>query len=120
MVVLLKYWKEFIAILAIVGGLSFAYYHVEQKGYDRAVVVYEKKIQEYNDKLDQRIGNIEKNSDALVTSAMNSKEQYAKDFKAILNAAKGKPTYIVQKGNCLPSPDFIESFNAAIRKANEK
>lgn len=118
--VLLKYWKEFVAVLAIVGGLWFAYYHIEQIGYNRAVVVYEKKIQDYNDKLDRRIDNIEKNSDALVMNAINSKDQYSKEFKAILAAAKGKPTYIVQNGNCLPSQDFVNTYNAAIRKANEK
>lgn len=120
MALLLKYWKELVAIFAIVGGLAFAYYHVEQTGYNRAVVVYEKKIQDYNDKLDRRIDNIEKNSDALVMNAINSKDQYSKEFKAILAAAKGKPTYIVQNGNCLPSQDFVNTYNAAIRKANEK
>lgn len=118
--VLLKYWKEIVAVVAIVAGLVFAYNYVEQIGYDRAVVIYEKKIQDYNIKLDERIGNIEKNSDALVTNALNSKEQYSKEFKAILAAAKGKPTYVLQNGGCVPSAEFIEGFNAAIRKANEK
>lgn len=119
-VLFLKFWKEIVAILAIVGGLTFAYYHVEQIGYNRATVEYKKKIQEYNDKLDYRIANIEKNSDILITVANTAREQDAKEFKAIIQAVKGKPTYIVQNGNCLPSPDFVETFNAAIRKANEK
>lgn len=114
-----KYWKELIAILAIIGGLYFAYYHVEQIGYNRAVVVYEKKIKEYNDKLDKRIETIENNSNALAEAAIASKDQYSKEFKAILQAAKGKPTYIINNDGCVPSKEFTNSFNEAIKRANK-
>lgn len=118
--VALKYWKELIAIAAIISGLFFVYNYIEQIGYDRATVIYKKEIQGYNDRLDKRIDNIEKNSDALVTNAINSKDQYSKEFKAILQATKGKPTFIVQNGTCLPSKDFMDGFNEAIKRANQK
>lgn len=119
-VLLLKFWRQIVGILLLSVVLFAGYSYVENIGYTRATVEYTKQMKDFNDKLDKRIDNLEQSSAVLITASIANKEQAAKDFKTILQAAKNKPLYTIQNNICAPSTDFINTYNEAINRANKK
>lgn len=117
---LLKFWKQIAGVILLSAVLFTAYSYVENIGYTKATVEYTRQMKDFNDKLDRRIDNLEKNSAALIDASIANKEQAAKDFKTILQAAKNKPLYTIQNNVCAPSIDFINTYNEAINRANKK
>ncbi len=118
--ILLKYWKHIAIAIALLVVLSTVYNKVYNDGYTKAAAECAIKMKEYEDKLDKRIATIEANSTKLVEQSDANQEALKKDYASILLTIKGKPLYTVVAGKCAPTKDFVDVYNKAIDRANEK
>lgn len=120
MYILLKYWKE-LAILSIVLAFSaVAYDKIYTRGYEKAAIEYEAKIKEYNTKVLTKIARIEDTSDLLMTQNISIREQSRLEFEQLNKSLAGKQLYNIVAGKCVPSKEFADAVNSAIKKANNK
>lgn len=116
----LQYWKQLL-LAAIVITASWALYDKAYSvGYIKASAEYEVKLREYDDKLRDRINNIELNSAVIIEQFGKGREAAAKEYKNILAAARTKPLVIYQNGTCEISPDFSKAYVEALKRANKK
>jgi hypothetical protein len=112
--------KYAVIAVALSASLFLGYKYIYNIGYDSAKLEYELRIKEYEDKVVARIDTIELNSFVLLEQNQKNKLAAAKDFKSILDAAKNKPTYILDSSGCKPSPELVDTLNQAINRANKK
>ena len=117
---LLKYWKHILIVVTVSALLYLGYNKIYDRGYDKATVEYAEKLKAYEDKVDARIGKIEKLGSELQILAEVDSVTTRNAFNEILLATKGKQMYIIKDGKCSPSKDFIDAYNLAVDKANAK
>lgn len=117
--VILQLLPKFILATALGLLLFFGYSYVKQIGYAEAEVVYQKKIQEYEDRIVQKIDSIEALSTTLVKSSKANNDALAEDIASILVRVNGKPLVIVKDGKCTPSQTFTDSISAMNKRANQ-
>lgn len=116
----LKYWKG-LALTILVGLLfSIAYNEVYTRGYNKASLVYELKIKEYNEKVTAKITKLETTSGQLLDQNAALMRQSSIEFNQLQTSLHGKQLYTINAGKCNLSKDFIDTWNAAIKKANTK
>lgn len=112
---------KYVAIaLVSLGILYLGYSKVYSVGYNKASVEYEVKLREYDDKLRDRINNIELTSTVILEQYTKGRVAAAKEYKNILAAAKTKPLVVYQNGVCEVSPDFSKAYVEALKRANKK
>ncbi len=117
--ILKTYWKQLITVLVISFLCVFLYNHVYNKGYSDATIVCEKRVSDYESKLNEQISTVEKLSKQLAVSTSTAERQRKKDFNNIIESIKNKPLYIVEQGTCKPSEEYINAYNAAVDRANK-
>lgn len=106
--------------LVVLGILYLGYDKVYSVGYNKASAEYEVKLREYDDKLRDRINNIELNSAVIVEEYAKGRAAAAKEYKNILAAARTKPLVVYQNGQCEISPDFSKAYIEALKRTNKK
>ncbi|CAB4134054.1 hypothetical protein UFOVP273_8 [uncultured Caudovirales phage] len=116
----LKYWKQLVLSVLLVILLYTGYEHIKQVGYNEASTKYEAIIKDYNDKLDKRISTIETNSTQLVQAQNDAAAKIDQSIDQITVLAKKKPLYVVNQTGCIPSQNFLDSYNSVINRANGK
>lgn len=123
-IILLKYWRQILIVILLVvsiGSAGYSIYHkVYNSGYTAASAVYEKQINAYNKKLDERVANIEDISSSISSKLVLQRDLNKKNFASIISTVKNKPLYTVEAttGICKPSTDFLQAYISAINKAN--
>lgn len=120
-VFLLKYWKQLAAVFALVLGCMFVYKFIYDIGYKAAEIHYTEKIKAYEDKVDQRIQQIQSGSTVLIEQVLLNRQATKQELTKVLLAVKDKPLYRIDTtGKCQLSEDFIAAYNAGIDKVNKK
>jgi len=120
-VLFLRYWKQIAAITAIVLACFFVYKYIYDIGYKAAEVHYTEKIKAYEDRVDQRIQQIQSGSTVLIEQVLLSRQATKRELTQVLLAVKDKPLYRVDPtGKCQLSEDFIAAYNEGINKVNKK
>ncbi len=119
LIFLRTFWKP-IAIVLVVGGLLFYTYekgvtHGKEICEEKHLLIEQKRDETVNAKIDKLAsGSIEiANANKASAAAINS--QIAKLSKDIKN-----PVVIYKDGKCLPTEQFVGTFNSINGKANEK
>lgn len=116
-ITVLKYSTIALAFIAAIGfGYRTAYNHGHLSGRNSCIKETEELIQQIH----QRISGVEKTIDKLSDLALNQQEKLSRDIEEILKKVKSKPVVIIKNGKCVPSPQFVEGLNEAIRRANQK
>jgi hypothetical protein len=115
-----KYWKQLILSIVLTVSAYIVYNYIYQRGVVDTTIVYEHKIKDYQDRLDKRISTIETNSVLLVSTAQAHTDLLNKDIDAIVLLSKKKSSFTINQGKCIPSTDFIDSYNSVINKANTR
>ena len=105
--------------LIIALALYFGYSYIKQLGYNEAQIVYEKKIQEYQDTVLVKINSIESLSNTLATESRVTNEAVSKDIDDILKRVRGKSLVVVKDGGCTPSKTFSDSISEINKRANQ-
>lgn len=117
---LAKYWKQLLIVVLLVAALLAAYDKVYTMGYTAAEKAHKEYVAEYMKSLDTRVFGIETRSNTLIEEFRLNRELSKKDFNKILLATRGKPLFTITEGKCSPSNDFVDAYNAAIKRANGK
>lgn len=117
----LSYWKQ-IAIVILIG---IALYQVYNFGYQRAyndrTTYYEAINAENNRKVIEKIDSIEKTANTLTTNVVHQQESLDKGIASIITSVKNKKFSVLNdKGECIPSKDFIDAYNAVTVRGNQK
>lgn len=99
--------------------LYMGYSYIKHIGYKEAEVVYQQKIQEYQNTVLNKINTIESLSNTLATESKASNEAVAKDIEDILKKVKGKPLVVIKDGECIPSKTFSDSISEINKRANQ-
>lgn len=110
---MLKYWKELVVILA----LSVCAYLVYDKIYTKAV---EDTIAAHQKYMDGKIQTLEDMSSHIALQNEQSTKALQSDLAEILAKSSKKPTVIYKEGKCIPSDNFLDSYNSLIDRANSK
>lgn len=113
MVFILKYWKELIVIIALSISGYLAYDKIYTKGVSDTIAAHQKYLDEKISKLEQLSTDIAKQNET-------SNQQVRDDLAVILSNSSKKPTVIYKEGKCIPSDNFLDSYNSLIDRANSK
>lgn len=118
--ILQKYWKQIAAILAVCLALFMLYDKVYTSGYTAASVEYQKKIDEYNSRILEKVAEVQGTSAALAESLKLSDDTRSAEFSKLLDAAKKKPLVISTNTGCILSNDYVNTVNSATKQINKK
>ena len=121
MLLLIKqYWKYIAIVLALVVAYLAVYNQGYSKAYARATEQYNQQLLERNRLLIEKLDSIE--ALAIKEEAKNNQQQtkLAKDLNQINLAIKNKTLTTEKNGECIPSQDFLDSYNSIILRGNQK
>ena len=121
-----SYWKHILIVIVLVSVSIYGYRKVYNIGYTAAQVeckqllnAYEEKMYLYKKTLDDRIKSLEETSLQLIKETDESKISVKKDLTKIITIYKDKPLIVIEKETCVPSADFIEAYNQAVKRVNQ-
>jgi len=121
-----SYWKHILIVIVLVSVSIYGYRKVYNIGYTAAQVeckqllnAYEEKMYLYKKTLDDRIKSLEETSLQLIKETDESKISVKKDLTKIITIYKDKPLIVIEKETCIPSVDFIEAYNQAVKRVNQ-
>lgn len=112
------FWKEIAAVAAISILLYGAYDWAYDRGYHESSVEWQVLVKEREDARDQRIGQIEQSSIKLLELTLLNTDKTSKDIRGI-KLPEGKPPTIIVGKDCIPSTEYVEAYNAAIKRGNK-
>lgn len=113
------FWREAIVVLLVSGILYTGYYKVKDIGYKQANLECSQRMTEFNNSLDKLIVAIETNSTALIKESVESRVILKKDISNILSTIRNKPLFVIDQGKCMPSENFIDTYNQVIDRVNQ-
>jgi len=113
----IKYMVVAVVLATITATIYYnAYKHGRLEGQYTCIKETEELVQQIHD----RINKVEKNLDEIADMATTQQEKLSKDIDEILKRIKAKPVVVIKNGKCIPSTNFLEGINEAIRRANQK
>ena len=119
MLILLKFWKELLLVVLLLGGSKLAYDKVKHVGYLEAETKYTLVIKDYQEQINKQIKGIEAKSILLVIESEKNSNTLKAGIKNILQNTKIKPLVIIKKGECVPSEAFIDTLGTVNRQVNK-
>lgn len=116
-----KFWKEILlAALVAVSGY-FIYDKIYAYAEHKTAVKYEEKWADYNKALDTRIKTLEDLSQSLYDQNEQKAKKLDVSLAALLLKYKNIQLYtITNDGKCVPSKEFLDSYNAIITGSETK
>jgi hypothetical protein len=118
--ILKEYWRQIIYVLVVAFVLAWVY----SKGYDSA---YQNRTSYYEGiraaemaKLNSKIDNLENLSNELATQGAISQNKITRDLNNVVKNLPKSVPFIVKNGECIPSENFIDTFNSIITRGNSK
>lgn len=115
-----KYLKEIIALI-IIGVLFYSFYSYSyQRGYDNRVQFYEKQRKEDFLVLNEKIDKLEGMSSNLGKQIKDNQVGLTEDLDKITANVKNIKSFVIKNGECVPSQEFLDSFNNIILRGNKK
>lgn len=116
MFLLQKFYKEIAILLLLLLCGTLVY----QKVIERGVKKGREEVVEYNAKIDEKIEVLEDFMRVVVVQNEQSAKVLHRDLGLLLTEAKKKPMYIKNGDGCTLSPEFVDSYNTIITRANSK
>ena len=114
---LLSKWKEILAIIILAGSLYFIYDAIYDRGYNASETKWVEKEQSRANFIEEQLTRIEGFAKTNLEHTLIANESVRKDISNI--KLKGSPTTII-KGDCIPSEEFITTYNKMIDRSNHK
>lgn len=109
---LLSNWRIIIVVMAL-AYMGFTTYNY----------IYNKAVEDTNkvwlDKEAKKISDVQKVADGLKEDAAGRQATLLKDLATIKANSKNKPVTIIQNNECIPTEDFISTYNSAILRGNK-
>lgn len=110
---IIKFWKELVLAAAILFNAYLVYDKIYTKGVEDTIAAHQKY-------LDEKISNLEQLSTSIAKQNETNNQQVRDDLAVILSNSSKKPTVIYKEGKCIPSDNFLDSYNSLIDRANSK
>jgi hypothetical protein len=118
--ILKEYWRQILYVLIVAFVLGWMY----TKGYDTAYQDrtnhYEKIRAEEINKLNLKIDNLENLSNELATQGTINQNIISRDLNNVVKNLPKSVPFIIKNGECVPSENFIDTFNSIITRGNLK
>jgi hypothetical protein len=109
----------FIFVSLIISGF-FIYNKIYTRGYEQAHLECVEARQKYEQELQDKITQLESSLATTQQQANKKQQKLTKQITEITQQLKQQPVTIVKNGECLPSPNFVDSIGEAIMRANQK
>jgi len=116
----IKILISIIIFVAIAIAGFFIYNKIYTRGYEQAHLECVKAQQQYELELQQKITQLEGSLTAAQQQAAQKQQKLNKQISQITQQLKLQPVTIIKNGECLPSPNFINSIDEAILRANQR
>lgn len=108
-------------LAAIVSGSLWGIYtKIKSIGYKEAEIACTKRFEVYQATVDKRVKDLEGSVKGFDETFKELSLSLSSDMNKILIASKKQPTVIIKDGKCVPAPQFVDSLNEAILRANQK
>ena len=115
-----SYAKEIMSAILIAAFMYWAYSSVYNKGVNDTNMAWEARVALQEKVRDEQISRIENFSKVTLEQTLINNEKDRKDLSNILITVKGKPTTVIKDGKCIPSDEFVSTYNSLINRANQK
>lgn len=109
-----------LAIVLVLGALYWIYSSIYDSGYRSAQVECDKKFAQLQKETDERLANLQAGLQVLSGNLGSQQNAIRGDMAKILTTIRQQPIIISKNGKCEPSPEFVDSINKAILRANQK
>lgn len=107
-------------VITAAGTLVHAgYAKIKDIGYQEAQVKYEKIIKTHEDGVNKKIQEIIDTTSLLVSENRATSASLSTDISVIMKGIKGKTLTIVKDGKCVPSPEFLNTFDTVNKRVNK-
>lgn len=113
-------WKQIIIGIAILGVVYTGYNWVWDRGYNTANTKWQEVVQKQADERAARIEELTGYAKTNLEQSLISSEKVQKDLLEIKRNFKGKPATVIVGKDCVPSSDFVQTYNQAINRGNAK
>ena len=116
----IKIVVSIIIFVAITIAGFFIYNKIYTRGYEQAQLECKEAKQKYEQELQTKITELESSLTTTQQLAQQKQQKLGKQITEITQQLKQQPVTIIKNGECLPSPNFVNSIDEAIMRANEK
>ena len=117
--ILLKYWKHLVVVVALLASLYGSFLYVKNIGYKEAEAKYAEVIAKNELAILEKSKSIEIMSNVLVEQQKLANTQLTTSINSIMTGLKGKTLTIIKNGECTPSQTFSDSFSTINKRVNE-
>jgi len=114
---ILKFWREIALAVALLGLGYMVYNHIYERGAQAATEQYQKEWKDYQQTITDKIDTIERNSNELVARRVAKDGVTKKEIEQVI--AKSLKAPVVDPVACRLTPNFAESYNEIIDRANK-
>lgn len=109
-----------LAVLLVLGGLYWIYNSIYTSGYNDSQVQCNEKFQQLQQQTDRRLADLQAGLQVLGGKLGNQQAGLRNDMAKILGTVRNNTIIVSKNGKCEPSPEFVDSINKAIQRANQK
>ena len=115
-----KYWQQIIIVALVAAAIFSIYNYGYSRGYQNRVYHYEEIAKKDFLNLNKKIDGVETLASTLSIQVQKGQNITINDLNKITSDLKSKKFSILKNGECVPSEDFINTFNAVIDRGNLK
>lgn len=109
-----------LATVLVLAALYWIYSSIYNSGYHTAQVECDQKFQQYQKETDERLANLQADLQVVGGKLGSQQAGLRNDMAKILTTVRQQSIIISKDGKCIPSPEFVDSINKAILRANQK
>lgn len=109
-----------LAAILVLGGLYWIYNSIYTSGYNDSQVQCNEKFQQLQHETDKRLADLQAGLQVLGGKLGNQQAGLRGDMAKILTTVRQNTIIVSKNGKCEPSPEFVDSINKAIQRANQK
>ena len=113
-----NYWKQILFVLLLVTVVTMGYKHIYNLGVTDTNALWEVKMVKVEEFRSTQISQIEGFSKTTLQQILINNDKTSSDLKLILNKVKGKP--LTNVPDCIPSDEFISTYNDIHSRGNKK
>lgn len=115
-----RYYKQLLVILALLAVVVTIYNYGYNRAYTKATEEYQVQLTARNKQIIDKLDSIEQLALHETTKNYSNHNQLVLDMNKLTQAIKNKQLTTTKNGECIPSQDFLDSYNSIILRGNQK
>lgn len=109
-----------LAIVLVLGALYWIYSSIYNSGYRAASIECDQKFAQLQKETNEKLANLQADLQVVGGKLGVQQASLRSDMAKILTTVRQNAIIISKDGKCIPSPEFVDSINKAILRANQK